>query len=95
MLLGGAKVADKIGVLRALTDKADVVMVGGRMAFTFLAALGVCVGDTQVETNKMKVGRREGEGVGGWRRRPCWTSAKHGSGTGAVRRGGACCSQRH
>jgi hypothetical protein len=48
VIMGGAKVADKIGVLWAMIDKADIVAVGGRMAFTFLAAQGVCVGETQV-----------------------------------------------
>ncbi len=48
VIMGGAKVADKIGVLWAMIAKADVVVVGGRMAFTFLAAIGVCVGETQV-----------------------------------------------
>lgn len=47
--LGGSKVKDKIGVIAALIGKADVIAVGGRMAFTFLAARGVAVGATQVE----------------------------------------------
>jgi phosphoglycerate kinase len=49
-------VADKIGVLFALIEKADVLVVGGRMAFTFLAAQGVCVGRTQVEEAWLQVG---------------------------------------
>ena len=48
-MVGGAKVADKIGVLWALMDKADKIIVGGRMAYTFLAAMGIAVGATQVE----------------------------------------------
>ena len=39
VVVGGAKVADKIGVLGSLIPKADVVLVGGRMTFTFLSAL--------------------------------------------------------
>ncbi|EFJ45669.1 hypothetical protein VOLCADRAFT_82167 [Volvox carteri f. nagariensis] len=49
VVLGGAKVADKIGVVAALVEVADVVAVGGRMAFTLLAATGVSVGSTQIE----------------------------------------------
>ncbi|KAG2496543.1 hypothetical protein HYH03_005366 [Edaphochlamys debaryana] len=51
VLLGGAKVADKIGVVSALVELADVVAIGGRMAFTMLAARGVSVGSTQVEAD--------------------------------------------
>ena len=40
---GGAKVADKIGVLHTLVRMADVLVIGGRMAFTFLAAKGITV----------------------------------------------------
>ncbi len=49
-VVGGAKVADKLGLLRSLLDKAEVVLVGGRMAFTFLVALGHEVGASYVET---------------------------------------------
>eukprot|EP00955_Chlamydomonas_euryale_P110202 365986-Chlamydomonas_euryale.AAC.11 len=41
------QVKDKIGVLRTLITKADTIIIGGRMAFTFLAALGTEVGQTQ------------------------------------------------
>jgi phosphoglycerate kinase len=47
--MGGAKVADKIGILWRMIEVADKILVGGRMAFTFLAAQGVAVGRTNVE----------------------------------------------
>lgn len=57
VVLGGMKVKDKMGVLWALIRKADVVIIGGRMAFTFLAARGVAVGATQVETERLQDAR--------------------------------------
>ena len=57
MVVGGAKVADKIGVLRSLIPKSDIVVVGGRMAFTFLAAMGVSVGNTQIEAARLEDAR--------------------------------------
>ena len=48
-ILGGSKVSDKIGVINALLDKADKVLVGGAMMFTFLKALGYNVGASKVE----------------------------------------------
>ena len=57
VVLGGMKVKDKMGVLWALIRKADVVVIGGRMAFTFLAARGVAVGATQVETERLEDAR--------------------------------------
>jgi phosphoglycerate kinase len=43
-VVGGAKVADKLGVIRALAPKVDALLVGGGMAFTFLAAQGHAIG---------------------------------------------------
>lgn len=48
-VVGGAKVADKLGVLDALARRVDVLCVGGAMAFTFLVAAGHRVGDSLVE----------------------------------------------
>lgn len=52
-VVGGAKVADKLGVLQALVAKVDALVVGGAMAFTFLAAEGRAVGDSPVDDDHL------------------------------------------
>lgn len=52
-VVGGAKVADKLGVLRSLVALSDRLVIGGRMAYTFLAALGIQVGDTVIEKDRL------------------------------------------
>ena len=59
VVLGGAKVADKIGVIQRFTGLADAVLIGGAMTFTFLAADGVGVGASKHEdADGQEVARR-------------------------------------
>jgi phosphoglycerate kinase len=51
VVLGGAKVSDKIGVISNLINKVDVLAIGGGMLFTFLAAQGKEIGTSLVETD--------------------------------------------
>ena len=52
-ILGGAKVSDKLGVMQALLEKVDALVVGGGMCFTFFAALGHKVGDSLLEEDQI------------------------------------------
>lgn len=53
VVLGGAKVSDKIGVIRNLLDKVDMLAIGGGMVFTFLAAQGKEIGTSLVEVESI------------------------------------------
>ena len=57
-ILGGAKVSDKIGVLDNLSDKVDLLLVGGGMAATFLKAQGHDVGDSPVEDGRVEFAKQ-------------------------------------
>ncbi|RRD40642.1 phosphoglycerate kinase [Leptotrichia sp. OH3620_COT-345] len=56
-ILGGAKVSDKIGVIENLLDKADKVIIGGGMMFTFLKALGKNTGASLLEEDKVELAK--------------------------------------
>jgi phosphoglycerate kinase len=53
VILGGSKVSDKIGVIKALMEKANVFLIGGAMANTFYRALGIPTGASKVEEDKV------------------------------------------
>jgi phosphoglycerate kinase len=56
-ILGGAKVSDKIGVIKNLLEKVDALIIGGGMAFTFLKAKGLEVGKSLLETDKIDLAK--------------------------------------
>jgi len=58
VVLGGSKVSDKLGVIEQLATKADSIVIGGGMCFTFLAAEGLSVGKSLLETEMIDTCRR-------------------------------------
>lgn len=54
VVLGGSKVSDKIGVIEALAPKVDTLVIGGGMAFTFLAANGLSVGSSLLQEDQIE-----------------------------------------
>lgn len=57
VIIGGAKVADKLGLLETLADRADRLLIGGAMAFTFTQALGESSGASLVDVSKLEACR--------------------------------------
>lgn len=54
-VLGGAKVSDKIDVLKNLIQKVDSILIGGAMAYTFLKSKGISVGNSKLESDKLDI----------------------------------------
>ena len=57
VIFGGAKVSDKIGVITKLLDKATTILIGGAMAYTFIAAKGGNIGMSRFEQDKIEVAK--------------------------------------
>jgi phosphoglycerate kinase len=57
LILGGAKVSDKIGVIENMLDRVSSIIIGGGMAFTFLKAQGLEIGKSLCETDKLEFAR--------------------------------------
>lgn len=56
-ILGGAKISDKITLIENLLGKVDKLLIGGGMAYTFLSAMGLSIGNSIVETEKLDVAK--------------------------------------
>lgn len=56
-ILGGAKISDKITLIETLLEKVDKLLIGGGMAYTFLAAMGLNIGNSLVEVEKLDVAK--------------------------------------
>ena len=54
-ILGGAKVGDKIGVIKNLLNKVDILLIGGGMAYTFLKSQGYEIGKSLLEIDKIEL----------------------------------------
>lgn len=57
IILGGAKVSDKIGIIDNLLPKCDAILIGGGMAYTFLKAQGRPIGNSKLEKDKLEIAK--------------------------------------
>jgi 3-phosphoglycerate kinase len=57
VILGGSKVSDKIGVIENLLTKANILVIAGGMAYTFLKAQGISIGNSKLEKDKIDVAK--------------------------------------
>ena len=57
IILGGAKVSDKIGMIDNLLPKSDIILIGGGMAYTFLFSQGVKIGNSKLEPDKVELAK--------------------------------------